>query len=238
MDLQLGLALPIHDPAKGSEPNDQEGSCKKRVDSKRCHGEAFGERFSRKSQLLAWSGQPNEDDNPSARRSKLSCSINKFRYSEGADDDDQVVGWPPIKSWRKKFMHGQQHPPRRDLHHNVRPAEKGDGKPVHNMLVKVRMEGVAIVRKIDLRTYRSYNSLKGALIAMFSRYNRDDFKDHAGYTLTYQDKEGDWLLAGDLPWLNFVESVRRLEIQRSGDQNQIRSDQNHTMSSSNMVHPY
>lgn len=66
-------------------------------------------------------------------------------------------------------MHGQQHPPRRDLHHNVRPAEKGDGKPVHNMLVKVRMEGVAIVRKIDLRTYRSYNSLKGALIAMFSR---------------------------------------------------------------------
>lgn len=78
MDLQLGLALPIHDPAKGSEPNDQEGSCKKRVDSKRCHGEAFGERFSRKSQLLAWSGQPNEDDNPSARRSKLSCSINKY----------------------------------------------------------------------------------------------------------------------------------------------------------------
>ncbi|KAK2632153.1 hypothetical protein EUGRSUZ_L01933 [Eucalyptus grandis] len=85
------------------------------------------------------------------------------------------------------------------------------------MFVKVKMEGVAIVRKINLRTYRSYNSLKGALIAMFSRYNRDDFKDHASYTLTYQDKEGDWLLAGDLPWLNFVESVHRLQIQRSRD---------------------
>ncbi|XP_030467220.1 auxin-induced protein 22D [Syzygium oleosum] len=215
MDLQLGLALPIHDPAKGSEPKDQEGPYKKWVSNKRCHGEAFEEDSSGKSQLLAWSGRPNEEDDPCGRRGKFSCSINKFRYNEGADDDDQVVGWPPINSWRKEFIHG--HPPHRDLHENVRPAGKENGEPGHNMFVKVKMEGVAIVRKINLRTYQSYNSLKGALIAMFSRYNRDEFKDHAGYALTYQDKEGDWLLAGDIPWPNFVESVRRLEIQRTRD---------------------
>ncbi|KAK3437105.1 auxin-induced protein 22D [Eucalyptus grandis] len=216
MDLQLGLALPIHDPAKASEPKDHEGSYKKWVDNKRCHGEAFGEYSSGKLQLLAWSSGPNEDDDLSAKRSKFSCSMNKFRYSEGADDDDQVLGWPPIKSWRKEFVHGQR-PPHQDHYENVHHAQKENGEPDHNMFVKVKMEGVAIVRKINLRTYRSYNSLKGALIAMFSRYNRDDFKDHASYTLTYQDKEGDWLLAGDLPWLNFVESVHRLQIQRSRD---------------------
>ncbi|KAL3745445.1 uncharacterized protein LOC104437023 [Eucalyptus grandis] len=122
MDIQLGLALPIHDhPAKGSEPKDHEGSYKKWFNKKRCHGEAFGEHSSGKSQLLAWSSGPNEEDDPNARRGKFSCSINQFRYSEGADDNDRVVGWPPIKSWRKKFMHGQR-PPRRDLHENVRQA--------------------------------------------------------------------------------------------------------------------
>ncbi|KAL3745444.1 hypothetical protein ACJRO7_014531 [Eucalyptus globulus] len=119
MDLQLGLALPISDhSAKGSEPKDHEGLYKRWANNKRCHGEAFGEYSSGKSQSLAWSGRPNEEDDPSARRSKFYCSLNKFRYSEGADDNDQVVGWPPIQSWRKKFMHGQR-PPRRDLYEIV-----------------------------------------------------------------------------------------------------------------------
>ncbi|KAM0031045.1 putative transcription regulator AUX/IAA family [Helianthus debilis subsp. tardiflorus] len=30
--------------------------------------------------------------------------------------------------------------------------------------------------------------------------------------LTYQDKEGDWLLAGDVPWGLFVENVKRLKL--------------------------
>ncbi|KAK3437108.1 hypothetical protein EUGRSUZ_C01731 [Eucalyptus grandis] len=69
MDIQLGLALPIHDhPAKGSEPKDHEGSYKKWFNKKRCHGEAFGEHSSGKSQLLAWSSGPNEEDDPNARR--------------------------------------------------------------------------------------------------------------------------------------------------------------------------
>ena len=39
------------------------------------------------------------------------------------------------------------------------------------MFVKVKMEGVAIARKLDLRLYHSHNSLKTALIAMFTTSN-------------------------------------------------------------------
>nr|GMC56755.1 auxin-responsive protein IAA28-like isoform X1 [Ipomoea batatas] len=41
--------------------------------------------------------------------------------------------------------------------------------------------------------------------------------DNGGeYGIFYQDKVGDWLLAGDVPWQTFMESVQRIEIVRNG----------------------
>ncbi|PPD79225.1 hypothetical protein GOBAR_DD23841 [Gossypium barbadense] len=81
-----------------------------------------------------------------------------------------------------------------------------------SIYVKVKMEGVAITRKIDIKLHQSYQSLTNSLITMFAKDKKCDEDD---YILTYQDKEGDWLIAGDIPWQNFVRSVQRMEIVRN-----------------------
>ncbi|GKV01726.1 hypothetical protein SLEP1_g14267 [Rubroshorea leprosula] len=37
----------------------------------------------------------------------------------------------------------------------------------------------------------------------------------AEFVLTYEDKEGDWMLVGDVPWGMFLSSVKRLRIMRT-----------------------
>jgi len=39
------------------------------------------------------------------------------------------------------------------------------------------------------------------------------------YQLTYEDRDGDWMLVGDVPWEMFVGSVKRLKIMRASDAN-------------------
>ncbi|VFQ97474.1 unnamed protein product [Cuscuta campestris] len=75
------------------------------------------------------------------------------------------------------------------------------------------MEGVGIARKIDLNAHSSYASLTSSVITLFGR----DEEDVEAYALTYQDKEGDWLLAGDVPWGTFIQSVQRLKLVKRED---------------------
>jgi auxin-responsive protein IAA len=35
------------------------------------------------------------------------------------------------------------------------------------------------------------------------------------YIITYQDKDGDWMLVGDVPWQMFLGSVTRLRIMKT-----------------------
>nr|AFK46390.1 unknown [Lotus japonicus] len=35
--------------------------------------------------------------------------------------------------------------------------------------------------------------------------------------LTYEDKDGDWMLVGDVPWKMFIDTCRRLRIMKSSD---------------------
>lgn len=76
------------------------------------------------------------------------------------------MGWPPIKSWRKKAFHQHQD----DHIANNRALGAGNENGGSNsMYVKVKMEGVAIKRKIDLRLYHSYQTLTDSLISMFAK---------------------------------------------------------------------
>ncbi|KAF6158218.1 hypothetical protein GIB67_015012 [Kingdonia uniflora] len=127
-------------------------------------------------------------------------------WNDKLKDDERsfVVGWPPLKSWRKN---------------NVSRGDRSDIEngcaEVKPMLVKVTMEGVGIGRKVDLSLHRSYETLKAYLVQMFCKSHgsvKNTAKDCAPLTLTYQDKEGDWLLVGDVPWKNFIESVKRLKM--------------------------
>ncbi|CAH8377922.1 unnamed protein product [Eruca vesicaria subsp. sativa] len=82
-----------------------------------------------------------------------------------------------------------------------------------SMYVKVKMDGVAITRKVDIKLFNSYESLTNYLITMFSQYQDCDRED-TNYKFTFHGKEGDSLLLGDVPWRIFTESVHRISITR------------------------
>lgn len=97
----------------------------------------------------------------------------------------QVVGWPPVKSTRKNMM-------------------KNSSK-----FVKVAVDGAPYLRKVDLEMYGSYEELLSGLENMFSclgicnivkEKKLFDSVNGMEYVPTYEDKDGDWMLVGDVPW--------------------------------------
>ncbi|KVH88537.1 Aux/IAA-ARF-dimerization [Cynara cardunculus var. scolymus] len=124
-------------------------------------------------------------------------------YQQDMDGDGEgLIGWPPLHSWRKRFME-ENHSGGEGF--NGRVDEEGENINVMNnnynelLFVKVKMDGVGIARKIDLNAIHSYQMLTSTLIHMFHKYVEND-EDGASYKLMYQHKDGHWLLAGDIPW--------------------------------------
>ncbi|CAD6241828.1 unnamed protein product [Miscanthus lutarioriparius] len=114
-----------------------------------------------------------------------------------------LVGWPPVSSARSRACGG---------------VGVGGAK-----YVKVKKEGDAIGRKVDLSLHASYDELLATLARMFPTTTGDqDDKEissstttttsHVGVVVTYEDGEGDWMLVGDVPWDDFARSVKRLKI--------------------------
>ncbi|WZZ32189.1 hypothetical protein YC2023_015590 [Brassica napus] len=122
----------------------------------------------------------------------------------------QVVGWPPIRSFRKNTMASSQ------------SQKQGGGAPY--------------LRKIDLKTYKSYVELSSALEEMFSCFTTGQFGSHGGcgrdglnesrltdllrgseYVVTYEDKDSVWMLVGDVPWETFICSCKKLRIMKSSE---------------------
>lgn len=122
---------------------------------------------------------------------------------------------------------------------NNKVQEKGHG---HSKFVKVNMDGVPIGRKVDLNAHVSYETLAQALEDMFFRPSSTNttmrpsgFQEHdvigeakrpsklldgsSEFVLTYEDREGDWMLVGDVPWGMFLNTVRRLRITRTSEAN-------------------
>ncbi|XP_050232279.1 auxin-responsive protein IAA27-like [Mercurialis annua] len=139
----------------------------------------------------------------------------------------RVVGWPPIRSFRKNTM----------VSNVTKDTEDAEGKSGSGCLyVKVSMDGAPYLRKVDLNTYSNYTELSSGLEKMFSCFtigqcgshglrgqdglNESCLKDllhGAEYVLTYEDKDNDWMLVGDVPWEMFTDTCRRLRIMKSSD---------------------
>ena len=71
--------------------------------------------------------------------------------------------------------------------------------------VKVSMDGAPYLRKIDMRMYKGYRELREALEAMFVCFSGADSGASNGanpseYAITYEDKDGDLMLVGDVPF--------------------------------------
>ncbi|KAK1373081.1 Auxin-responsive protein [Heracleum sosnowskyi] len=109
----------------------------------------------------------------------------------------QVVGWPPVRSHRKNIL--QQHKKEADA---------------TGMYVKVGMDGAPFLRKIDLKLYNNYPQLLEALQNMFKCTIGYNGSEHAP---TYEDKDGDWMLAGDVPWEMFITSCKRMRIMKASE---------------------
>ncbi|KAI3729954.1 hypothetical protein L6452_18627 [Arctium lappa] len=137
-------------------------------------------------------------------------------YQQDMDGDGEgLIGWPPLHSWRKRFMEDNHFEGEGEF--NGRVDEEGgniNNNYNHLLFVKVKMDGVGIARKIDLNAFHSYQMLTTALIHMFDKYVEND-EDGATYKLMYQHKDGHWLLAGDIPWEMFIQTVQRIQMVRN-----------------------
>lgn len=141
----------------------------------------------------------------------------------------QVVGWPPVRSFRKNIVTVQKKSTDQDQ------ADKtGSTSTSAAAFVKVSMDGAPYLRKVDLKLYQSYQELSSALGKMFSSFTigncgsqgmKDfmneskliDLLNGSEYVPTYEDKDGDWMLVGDVPWEMFVESCKRLRIMKGSE---------------------
>ncbi|KAL5702473.1 Iaa13p [Ranunculus cassubicifolius] len=149
----------------------------------------------------------------------------------------QVVGWPPIRTYRINNLVNQSKNPSVDdekmVVENSKTKENtnknGDGNvqkkgQVGTLFVKVNMDGVPIGRKVDLNAHACYETLAETLDDMFfyrpsttktTNFIRSNEKNENGseakkgskllggsseFVLTYEDKDGDWMLVGDVPW--------------------------------------
>nr|GMD18685.1 auxin-responsive protein IAA13 [Ipomoea batatas] len=175
----------------------------------------------------------------------------------------QVVGWPPIRTYRMNSLVSQttKSPAVEEFSSstvekskskvivvdNARGGSKinGDAKDKSfvkaSLFVKVNMDGVMIGRKVDLGAHTNYEDLACTLDEMFfmptttahtrcsNLEEKNAMTDAAArprlldgsseFVLTYEDKDGDWMLVGDVPWEIFVCSVKRLRIVRKSEAN-------------------
>ncbi|KAL4301894.1 hypothetical protein GQ457_10G016700 [Hibiscus cannabinus] len=111
----------------------------------------------------------------------------------------QVVGWPPVRSCRKneRFKY-----------------------------VKVGMDGAPYLRKVNLQGYSNYQDLFQDLNNLFNcstiGANGEENKHMIGvkrmeYVTTYEDKDSDWMLVGDVAWKMFIDSCRRIRLMKCSE---------------------
>ncbi|MCD7463873.1 Auxin-induced protein 22D [Datura stramonium] len=115
----------------------------------------------------------------------------------------QIVGWPPVRSNRK----------------NSFPPKKTETEC--RMYVKVSMDGAPYLRKIDLKMYKCYPELLKALEKMF-KLTIGEYSEREGYkgsefAPAYEDKDGDLMLVGDVPFDMFLSSCKRLRIMKGSE---------------------
>ncbi|MED6222112.1 hypothetical protein PIB30_061302 [Stylosanthes scabra] len=165
---------------------------------------------------------------PPTPREREQASVIKQKKPQISSAREQVVGWPPIRSFRKNSMATTQ---KND------DVDASQAKSSSNCLyVKVSMDGAPFLRKVDLKNFATYKDLSSALHSMFACFtisqcgthgvsNRDELSESklmdllhgSEYVLTYEDKDGDWMLVGDVPWEMFTNSCKRLRIMKSSE---------------------
>ncbi|KAI3743098.1 hypothetical protein L1987_60801 [Smallanthus sonchifolius] len=179
----------------------------------------------------------------------LGLSLTSGTYGPSSNGAlSQVVGWPPVKTYRMnsllnqtKFSKNEEEKreggtntstKKKNTDHENKNDEVVAKDSGHLGFVKVNMDGLPIGRKVDLNAHDCYEALALALEIMFlkactsftsirrEKQQRSKLLDGSSeFVLTYEDKEGDWMLVGDVPWRMFLGTVKRLRIMKTSDAN-------------------
>ncbi|VFQ59688.1 unnamed protein product [Cuscuta campestris] len=155
-------------------------------------------------------GESSQESRNQKKRSFSDFAVSEAELAAPPAPKAQVVGWPPVRGYRKNLM-----------------AEKEVAAGGGGVYVKVSMAGAPYLRKMDLKVYGSYPDLVKGLEEMF-RCSICLYGEREGgyinfiqgpddYTPTYEDKDGDWMLAGDVPWEMFVNNCKRLRVVNLND---------------------
>ncbi|XP_022155615.1 auxin-responsive protein IAA11-like [Momordica charantia] len=174
----------------------------------------------RSSQVVGW---------PPIRASRISTLVNQAKPQSGEE--------VKVDSGKNKSKHTEAGTLDGVCEKNKANQESRNSRS--SLFVKVNMDGVPIGRKVNLSAHRSYETLAQTLENMFldptalvdssgsSIKERDIVRPSrllnglSEYMLTYEDREGDWMLVGDVPWGMFTNSVKRLRIMRAAEANRI-----------------
>ncbi|KAL1806387.1 hypothetical protein ACET3Z_029455 [Daucus carota] len=174
-------------------------------------------------------------------------------YSASPPAVSQVVGWPPIRSYRMnniinqtKSTNGDQEEKEMDVNDTSKDSSKKINQGRDNndtttkerglvKFVKVNMDGLQIGRKIDLSVHACYETLARTIEEMFFKSSTTMnsiglagmkkqtvqpsklLDGSSEFVLTYEDKEGDWMLVGDVPWGMFLNTAKRLRIMKTSE---------------------
>ncbi|CAJ1955330.1 unnamed protein product [Sphenostylis stenocarpa] len=174
--------------------------------------------------------------------SSANTAVSQPNTSQKRTAPAPVVGWPPIRSFRKNLASSSasKAPPESqpEQHNKVAGKKPVDTYGNKGLFVKINMDGVPIGRKVDLNAYDSYESLSSAVDELFRGLLAAQRDSSAGgvhskqeeekaitglldgsgeYTLVYEDNEGDRMLVGDVPWHMFVSTVKRLRVLKSSE---------------------
>lgn len=209
-ETELRLGLP------GGNGNVENGESMKNCTNNHGNKRGFSETVDLKLNLASKDSQADE------KSVVASSSSNPSKPPAKA----QVVGWPPVRSFRKNILSVQKNS-------NTEAEKSGTGSAAA-AFVKVSVDGAPYLRKVDLKNFKSYQELSQALSKMFSSftigsYGSQEFKDFMNerklidllngseYVPTYEDKDADWMLVGDVPWEMFVDSCKRLRIMKGSE---------------------
>ncbi|KAF4358100.1 hypothetical protein F8388_009383 [Cannabis sativa] len=168
-----------------------------------------------------------------SKSTKCSRSVLITGNNKSSTQQQAVVGWPPIRSYRKNNTHHQtvitamkkaktSSSTEYSSSSSVSVVEVSNSGGGGGSYVKVSVDGAPYLRKIDVKVYKSYGELVKALENMFGgvcigNYSETEGYSGSEYAPTYQDKDGDWMLLGDVPWNMFVCSCKRMRIMKGSE---------------------
>ncbi|XP_027097664.2 auxin-responsive protein IAA32-like [Coffea arabica] len=139
-----------------------------------------------------------------------------YHPSPHADDFDVLIDWhqlhPRMKNSKTDYP--------QNMVGNHDDETEGIQSKERWSYVKVNMDGVIVGRKICILDHMGYSDLALQLEEMFGKqsvYGLRLFQSNSEYSLLYRGRDEHWRTVDEVPWNNFVESVKRLRIVRKDE---------------------